>query len=210
MNLDDILEYITADHSNCSEVEKQKKCSQVRTIAAGAGAALALVPMPFADIWTITPVQYLMVRAIGNIYGYKISENSVGEIVAVIGGGFLGQQTILALFKIGMPGAGGFFGSAFVYGWTFGMGKSAELYFASGMTATKEDIKRARERGAKEGEKTYRENDVKDAELKNRIQNMRKMGLNKEQIIYAIWNVTASDNKYEKFEIEFRTLTDSF
>ncbi|MBD2177018.1 DUF697 domain-containing protein [Pseudanabaena sp. FACHB-1998] len=210
MNLDDILEYITADHSNCSEVEKQKKCSQVRTIAAGAGAALALVPMPFADIWTITPVQYLMVRAIGNIYGYKISENSVGEIVAVIGGGFLGQQTILALFKIGLPGAGGFFGSAFVYGWTFGMGKSAELYFASGMTATKDDLKRARESGAKEGEKTYRENEVKDAELKSRIQNMLKMGLNKEQIIYAIWNVTASDNTYEKFEIEFRRLTDSF
>ena len=210
MNLDDILEYITADHSNCSEVEKQKKCSQVRTIAAGAGAALALVPMPFADIWTITPVQYLMVRAIGNIYGYKISENSVGEIVAVIGGGFLGQQTILALFKIGLPGAGGFFGSAFVYGWTFGMGKSAELYLASGMTATKDDLKRARESGAKEGEKTYRENEVKDAELKSRIQNMLKMGLNKEQIIYAIWNVTASDNKYEKFEIEFRRLTDSF
>jgi uncharacterized protein (DUF697 family) len=210
MNLDDILEYITADHSNCSEVEKQKKCSQVRTIAAGAGAALALVPMPFADIWTITPVQYLMVRAIGNIYGYKISENSVGEIVAVIGGGFLGQQTILALFKIGLPGAGGFFGSAFVYGWTFGMGKSAELYFASGMTATKDDLKRARESGAKEGEKTYRENEIKDVELKNRIQNMLKMGLNKEQIIYAIWNVTASDNKYEKFEIEFRRLTDSF
>jgi|GEM_PF-1801629 len=210
MNLDDILEYITADHSNCSEVEKQKKCSQVRTIAAGAGAALALVPMPFADIWTITPVQYLMVRAIGNIYGYNISENSVGEVVAVIGGGFLGQQTILALFKIGLPGAGGFFGSAFVYGWTFGMGKAAELYFASGMTATKEDLKRARESGAKEGEKSYRENEAKDSELKNRIQNMLKMGLNKEQIIYAIWNVTTNDSQYEKFEFEFRRLTDTF
>lgn len=210
MNLDDILEYITADHSNCSELEKQKKCSQVRTIAAGAGAALALVPMPFADIWTITPVQYLMVRAIGNIYGYKISENSVGEVVAVIGGGFLGQQTILALFKIGLPGAGGFFGSAFVYGWTFGMGKAAELYFASGMTATKEDLKRARESGAKEGEKSYRENEAKDSELKNRIQNMLKMGLNKEQIIYAIWNITTNDSQYEKFEFEFRRLTDTF
>jgi uncharacterized protein (DUF697 family) len=210
MNLDDILEYITADYSNCSELEKQKKCSQVRTIAAGAGAALALVPMPFADIWTITPVQYLMVRAIGNIYGYKISENSVGEIVAVIGGGFLGQQTILALFKIGLPGAGGFFGSAFVYGWTFGMGKAAELYFASGMTATKEDLKRARESGAKEGEKSYRENETKDSELKNRIQNMLKMGLNKDQIIYAIWNVTTNDSQYKKFEVEFRRLTDTF
>ncbi|WP_201324388.1 YcjF family protein [Pseudanabaena sp. lw0831] len=207
MNLDNILEYITSDYSNSSRKEKQEKCSQVRTIAAGAGAALALVPMPFADIFTITPVQYLMVRAIGNIYGYKISENSVGEVVAVIGGGFLGQQTILALFKIGLPGAGGFFGSVFVYGWTFGMGKAAELYFASGMTATKEDLKKARESGAKEGEKTYRENEVKDAELKNRIQNMREMGLNKEQIIYAVWNVTASDNKYGKFELEFKRLT---
>ena len=64
--------------------------------------------------------------------------------------------------------------------------------------------------GTPEGEKSYRENETKDSELKNRIQNMLKMGLNKDQIIYAIWNVTTNDSQYKKFEVEFRRLTDTF
>jgi uncharacterized protein (DUF697 family) len=169
MNLDDIYSYINGDFSDRNDNERKQLCSQIRVIAGAAGATLALAPVPFADIFTITPVQYLMVRAIGNIYGYKINEKSVGEIVAVIGGGFIGQQTILALFKIGLPGAGGLVGSSFVYGWTYGMGKAAELYFSSGMTATKEDLKRARESGSKEGAKSYQENECPNVELKKKM-----------------------------------------
>ncbi|MGI0486343.1 YcjF family protein [Pantanalinema rosaneae CENA516] len=196
MNLDEIWSYINGDFSDCNDEERQKLCSQIRVIAGGAAAALALAPVPFADIFTITPVQYLMVRAIGNIYGYKISEKSVGEIVAVIGGGFLGQQTILALFKIGLPGAGGLVGSTFVYGWTYGIGKAAELYFSSGMTATKEDLKRARESGAKEGEQSYREHESENAELKQKIEFFEAKGFNEEEIIFAIWNITPNHSDY--------------
>lgn len=80
---------------------------EARQISAWAAAAIAPMPIPFADIWTITPVQMLMVRAIGNIYGYKIDAKTVKEMLAVVGGGMLGQQICLALFKIGLPGAGG-------------------------------------------------------------------------------------------------------
>ncbi|NCS39747.1 MAG: DUF697 domain-containing protein [Microcystis aeruginosa BS13-10] len=96
---------------------------EARQISAWAAAAIAPMPIPFADIWTITPVQMLMVRAIGNIYGYKIDAKTVKEMLAVVGGGMLGQQICLALFKIGLPGAGGFGGAAFVFFWTHGIGK---------------------------------------------------------------------------------------
>jgi uncharacterized protein (DUF697 family) len=108
------------------------------------------MPIPFADIWTITPVQMLMVRAIGNIYGYKINPQTVKEILAVVGGGMIGQQVCLALFKIGMPGAGGFGGAAFVFFWTHGMGNAAELYFRSGGTATAKELAAARSEGMKQ------------------------------------------------------------
>jgi len=204
MNLDDIYEYINGDFSDRNDDERKKICSQIRVIAGAAGAALALAPVPFADIVTITPVQYLMVRAIGNVYGYKISENSVGEIVAVIGGGILGQQTILALFKIGLPGAGGLVGSSFVYGWTYGMGKAAELYFSSGMTATKEDLRKARESGVKEGEKSYQENDSTNTDLKKKIRFFEAKGFNEEEIIFSIWNITPSHTDYIFRRDEYR------
>lgn len=206
MNLDDIYGYINGDFSDRNDEERKKLCSQIRVIAGAAGATLALAPVPFADIFTITPVQYLMVRAIGNIYGYKINEKSVGEIVAVIGGGFIGQQTILALFKIGLPGAGGLVGSSFVYGWTYSMGKAAELYFSSGMTATKEDLKRARESGTKEGEKSYRENESENVELKQKIKFFEVKGFNEEEIIFAIWNITPSHSDYTMRRSEYRRL----
>jgi uncharacterized protein (DUF697 family) len=80
----------------------------------------------------------------------KIDAKTVKEMLAVVGGGMLGQQICLALFKIGLPGAGGFGGAAFVFFWTHGIGNAAEPYFQSGMTATNEDLAAARKEGMKQ------------------------------------------------------------
>ena len=136
-------EFVTADYSHLDANGRKENCAEVRKICATAAAAIAPMPIPFADIWTITPVQILMVRAIANIYGYKFSEETVKEVFAVVGGGWLGQQVCLALFKIGLPGAGGIGGAAFVWAWTQGMGKAAELYFQSGMKMSKAQVKSA-------------------------------------------------------------------
>jgi uncharacterized protein (DUF697 family) len=142
--------YLNDDFSQTSLVERQKLAADVRKIGAGCAAAIAPMPLPFADIWAITTVQYMIVRAIGNIYGHKLDINATKEVLAVIGGGMLGQQICLQLFKWGLPGAGGIGGMAFVYAWTCGMSVAAETYFKSDGKATKEELKKAREQGMAE------------------------------------------------------------
>ena len=139
-----IAAYMNRDFSGATAEEKQKYCSEVRHIAAGSGALISPIPIPFADIWTITPIQIAMVQAIGNIYGYKLEGKRLKAAFATVAGGWLGQQTCLALFKIGMPGAGGFGGAGFVWVWTHAMGRVAEKYFASGMQLSKDDLNRLR------------------------------------------------------------------
>lgn len=201
VNLDEIWKFINGDFNNLDEDGKKENTSRVRQIAATTGAVACAIPnVPFADFFIITPIQALMVRAIGNIYGYKVNESTAAEILTVIGGGWLGQQALLAAFRIGLPGAGGLVGSIFVYGWTYGMGKAAEVYFASNMTASKEDLKKARETGAKEGEVAYKQ----DEELRKRIKGMQGQGFTKDQIIYALWNVAKNDGEsYRKAELEY-------
>jgi uncharacterized protein (DUF697 family) len=201
INLDEIWKFINGDFNNLDEDGKKENTSRVRQIAATTGAVACAIPnVPFADFFIITPIQALMVRAIGNIYGYKVNESTAAEILTVIGGGWIGQQTLLAAFRIGLPGAGGLVGSIFVYGWTYGMGKAAEVYFASNMTASKEDLKKARETGAKEGEVAYKQ----DEELRKRIKGMQGQGFTKDQIIYALWNVAKNDGEpYKKAELEY-------
>jgi uncharacterized protein (DUF697 family) len=204
INLDEIWKFINGDFNNLDEDGKAENTSKVRQIAATTGAVACAIPnVPFADFFIITPIQALMVRAIGNIYGYKVNESTAAEILTVIGGGWLGQQALLAAFRIGLPGAGGLVGSIFVYGWTYGMGKAAEVYFASNMTASKEDLKKARETGAKEGEVAYKQ----DEELRKRIKGMQGQGFTKDQIIYALWNVARNDGEsYRNAELEYSRL----
>ncbi len=151
----EVNRYLNDDFSSCTPSEKMQFAENVRNICAITGAMVAPQPIPIADIWIITPIQYIMVRAIGNIYGYKLSESSVAEIASVIGGGFMGQQVCLTLFKLGMPGFGGLFGAGFVFAWTQGMGCAAEAYFKSGMTKTREELDEIRKQGEARAKKIW-------------------------------------------------------
>lgn len=150
-------DYLTGDFQDADPEKRKQMAAEARKISAAGAAAIAPMPIPFADIFTITPVQMAMVGAIGNIYGYKLDEKTLRAVMGTVAGGWLGQQTCLALFKIGMPGAGGFGGAAFVFVWTHTMGFAAEEYFKSGMTATKKDLDAARKRGMEEAKRERKE-----------------------------------------------------
>ena len=145
----DMADFLLNDFRELDPEARKKKAAEVRNTSAMAAAAIAPMPIPFADIWTITPIQILMVRAIGNIYGYGLDAQAARETLAVVGGGWLGRQTFLALLKIGLPGLGEIGGAGFAYMWTQGMGKAAEAYFASGMRASKREIDKALSEGGR-------------------------------------------------------------
>jgi len=142
-------EYITGDYTSLLPEDRKKKAAEVRNLSAAAAAAIAPMPVPFADFWAITPVQLAMVRAIGNIYGYKFDRRAVQkELLPVFGGGMLGKKLFLELLKFGVPGAGGIAGAAFVWVWTQSMGKVAEAFFSGGMRSSTEELRRMLRREA--------------------------------------------------------------
>jgi uncharacterized protein (DUF697 family) len=121
--------FLTDDFRDLDLESRRQKAAEVRNMSAMAAGAIAPMPIPFADIWTITPIQMLMVRAIGNIYGYPLDYGTARALVATIGGGWLGRQTFLGLLKLGLPGVGEAGAAAFAYFWTLGLGRAAEAHF---------------------------------------------------------------------------------
>jgi uncharacterized protein (DUF697 family) len=123
-------------------------------------AGIAIQPIPFADMPILTGLQVYMGYKLGKVRGYDISESGMWDIVKHIGGviglGFAAQQTAIGLYKIGLPGLGGFMSVPLVGGLTYGIGKALDLYVtmrAEGKTPTDEDIKKAFKMGKAEGKK---------------------------------------------------------
>ena len=128
----DMRHFLTDDFRDLDPEARRQKAAEVRQMSAIAAGAIAPMPIPFADIWTITPIQVLMVRAIANIYGYGLDATTARAMLATVGGGWLGRQTFLGILKLGLPGIGQAAGAGFAYMWTIGIGHAAEAYFASG------------------------------------------------------------------------------
>lgn len=112
--------------------DEEKITFLIRRTGIVCGAA-AVMPIPFADLFILTPIQGTMCFGIARIKGLPIEGRPVTdimkEIAGVVGGGILAQQTTLALFKLGLPGAGGIATIPLVYGWTWGIGRVAEKYY---------------------------------------------------------------------------------
>lgn len=128
------------DPEKSSIESKRETAKQLSHIAATACAALALQPIPIADIFVITPMQVLLVQAIGRVYGVPISTKTALEIATNIGLGVLLQQIFVAIVKVGVPLMGGLLVSTYVYTATFYMGKMAQIYFEKGRPLTPQEI----------------------------------------------------------------------
>ncbi|MCP3032916.1 hypothetical protein LF817_16445 [Halobacillus sp. A1] len=155
------------------EIEKNnlltsdEKVTKIITTTSILCAAVAIQPIPFADIFILTPIQAFMGHKIAQVRGINLKEESVKEVIkyigGVIGGGFAAQQTAIGLYKIGLPGIGGLMTIPLVAGLTFGLGKAIDLYFiekAKGREPSKSDIINAFKLGKKTG-KNISNDDVK-------------------------------------------------
>src|SRR5690606_5964874 len=100
--LDKVKENIrkeVTDIENRTDMSDDQKVTRICTIFATTCAAIAVQPIPFADILVLTPIQGFMGKKIADIRGYKISEAGVKEVVKEIAGlvglGFLSQQLVI-------------------------------------------------------------------------------------------------------------------
>lgn len=125
-------------------------------------AALAIQPIPFADIFILTPTQILMGKKIADLRGYEIKGNTIElilkEISGIIGMGIIAQQLVIGAYKTFLPFFGGVTTIPVVYGLTFGIGKVMDYYITAkinGNQVNKSEIekifKSSREIGEREG-----------------------------------------------------------
>ncbi|MDF2721563.1 MAG: hypothetical protein K0Q59_1238 [Paenibacillus sp.] len=119
-------------------------------------AIIAVQPIPFADIFILTPIQVVMVYYISRTLGLGVTETSAKELAAyvagVVGWGVLAQQLILGAYKTVIPFLGGFTTIPLVYAATCGLGYAAKAVIEAKMnhrTVSKEEVKRTSEAARK-------------------------------------------------------------
>lgn len=144
---------------NRTDLTDDQKVSHIIVIFSTVCAGIAVQPIPFADMFILTPLQAFMGVRISAIRGLKLnekqSEDVIKELMGVVGMGMLAQQLGMAAAKIFFPIFGGIATVPVVFGLTFGMGKLMDVYFtnkAAGKTLSPEELKRAWKKAKSEGE----------------------------------------------------------
>ncbi|GAA5533282.1 DUF697 domain-containing protein [Deinococcus metallilatus] len=128
------------------DLTREENVEEVIRSAALLSGAIAVEPVPFADILLITPVQAKMVLHIGKIYGFDITPDRAKEIVQELGAtvayGMVARQVMRGVAKLALPIIGGLITAPAVYGWTFALGRVAQNYFErkrQGLPASKRE-----------------------------------------------------------------------
>lgn len=118
---------------NRADLTEDQKVSRVQHAACTTCAGIAIQPIPFADIFILTPVQGLFASKIAAIRGVPLSENDAQEwtkqTIGLMGMGFLAQQLAIGVWKTVTFGAGGLLTIPLVYALTYGVMKTADVYF---------------------------------------------------------------------------------
>jgi len=92
--------------------------------AAGRAAAIAIVPLPLADVVPLVANEAYMIKKMAAIYGYTTGESVVTMLGGVAGGSIVGKALASFLPGLKIPIAAGV---------TYGVGKAAKAYFESDM-----------------------------------------------------------------------------
>lgn len=148
------------DIENRSDLSDDQKASRIIRLFSASCAAIAIQPIPFGDIFVLTPVQAYMAERLAAIRGVPMGEglalDILYDLLKVIGLGMLGQQVALGLYKVGLPFLAGFTTIPLVYGITYGIGNVLDYMFiqrAKGMRVDPEQLKAMFKKKKEEGRK---------------------------------------------------------
>ena len=164
---------------NQLNIPPEKKVDKLLIFFSSVCAATAVQPIPFADIFILTPIQLYMGKLIGEARGYKFSMSEIyKEIIGVLGLSFLAQQTAIGLYKIGLPFIGGLMTIPLVFILTYSIGKVMDFYFVSktrGKTLTKNDLKNFFKQARKDAKKNFSKDEIKKKtqEVKEQMENYK-------------------------------------
>jgi len=140
------------------DLTDDQKVDQIIIVFSSVCAGVAIQPIPFADVFLLTPIQAYMGTRISAIRGMPLSEKEVGEVLkeiaGVVGLGLLAQQLAIGAYKTVLPFLAGFTTIPLVFGLSYGIGKVMDVYFvnrAKGKRLSPDEIKRAWAQARAEG-----------------------------------------------------------
>ncbi len=123
LSLTDRLKNEIFEIENRNDLTVEGKVKQITHITCATCAGVAIQPIPFADIFILTPIQAYMGTRIAAIRGVPVSESEasdiIKEILGVIGMGVVAQQVAIGLLKTILPGFGGLTTIPLVYGLSY-------------------------------------------------------------------------------------------
>lgn len=141
-----ILDNIVEDPS----IPQEKKISLIIHTTSMICGIIAVQPIPFADVWILSPIQLIMViylnKAIGNPFESSKIKEIVTSLLAIVGWGVLAQQLILGAYKTVLPFIAGVTTIPLVYAATYALGKGAVVILESkkrDRTVSDEELKKA-------------------------------------------------------------------
>lgn len=155
------------DIESRDDLSADEKAAKVINLFAATCAGVAVQPIPFADIFLLTPIQMYMAERIAAVRGVPMSTASLFEIVTDLGKvvllGMLAQQAALGFYKVGLPVLAGFTTIPLVYGLTYAIGKVLDYLVvqrAKGVRVSPEAIKERWEKARQEGKEKGNQHSV--------------------------------------------------
>lgn len=138
--LDTLNRVLQGDYADATDEEREAAVAEVVQVCAVAAGAVAIQPFPLVDLVLVTPIQVGMVQAIGRIFGHRLDEKSVVEILSTFGASLVAQNLIVAAAKL-IPFAGWVAGVAMSYALTWAIGDVSAEYFRKGRGVKPEDLR---------------------------------------------------------------------
>ncbi|MDD3021750.1 MAG: DUF697 domain-containing protein [Alphaproteobacteria bacterium] len=118
--------------------------------AAGRAAAIAVIPLPLADVAPLMANEVYMIYRLGAVYGYAVNQTVITMLLGCVGGSIAGKVAASFLPFLKIPIAAGI---------TYGVGKAAKAYFESDMNLDMDELKEKFLEGEKESKNTnWKEN----------------------------------------------------
>ncbi len=135
MSIGDKIKKQITEIEHRTDITNERKVSHITHIACATCAGVAIQPIPFADIFVLTPIQAYFASRIAAIRGVPVSESDaadwIKEIVSIVGMGIIAQQIAIGIWKTVTFGLGGALTIPLVYGLTYAVMKVADVYFSA-------------------------------------------------------------------------------
>ena len=154
-----LMEKELTEIENRTDISDDEKRSKIIKLFSVTCAAVAVQPIPFADIFVLTPIQAYMGVRLSAIRGMPLSDaqamDLLKEISGVVGLGMVAQQIALGLYKTGLPFLAGFTTIPLVFGLTYAMGRIMDYYLekkSRGQMVSHADLKTMWKQFKAEGE----------------------------------------------------------